>query len=315
MKQITDNTSIQNEQTSKTPTPQPTSNIKSYFVQGSIAALTGKTVTAPLDRLKILIQTQQPHFAEVGAFKKNENGIINAIKRIIQADGYLGLYRGNHIALFRHGLHGGIGFTIHDTLHQRFNSDGNTTISKNFIIGACCGVGATFITFPFETMRVMIATNQGNLRQLAISHGGALKLLIRGYSGLSAGIIGVIPYAGLNFGLRDIMKDLLYQNELRIGGDTRTNCFDERGMPGWKTSFTLGVCSGLITQALVYPVEVVKRRRQNAVGRSYPCIVKELTKSGLRSTYAGFSLNIIRHPVCNGIVWGVRDFIKRNQLI
>merc|ERR1712071_250176 len=313
MKQITNNTSIQNDQTSKPP-PQPTSSIKSYFVQGSIAALTGKTVTAPLDRLKILIQTQQPNFSEVGAFKKNENGIINAIKRIIKADGYLGLYRGNHIALIRHGLHGGIGFTIHDTLHQRFNSNGNTTISKNFIIGACCGVGATFVTFPFETMRVMIATNQGNLRQLAISHGGYLKLLIRGYSGLSAGIIGVIPYAGLNFGLRDVMKDLLYQNKLRFG-NTRTNCFDERGMPGWKTSFTLGVFSGLITQALVYPVEVVKRRRQNEVKRRYHSIVKELTKSGLRSTYAGLSLNIIRHPICNGIVWGVRDFIKRNQLI
>jgi len=311
MKEI--NTSIENDLTSKSLS-LPTSNFKSYFVQGSIAALTGKTVTAPLDRLKILIQTQQPNFLEVGAFKKNENGIINAIKRIIKADGYLGLYRGNHIALFRHGLHGGIGFTIHDTLHQRFNNDGNTKISRNFIIGACCGVGATFVTFPFETMRVMIATNQGNLRQLAISHGGALKLLIRGYSGLSAGIIGVIPYAGLNFGLRDVMKDLLYQNKLKLG-NTRTNCFDERGMPGWKTSFTLGVFSGLITQALVYPVEVVKRRRQNSVGRSYGVIVKELTKSGLRSTYAGFSLNIIRHPICNGIVWGVRDFIKRNQLI
>ena len=164
-------------------------------------------------------------------------------------------------------------------------------------------------------MRVMIATNQGNLRQLAKSHGGSLKLIKRGYSGLSAGLIGVIPYAGLNFGLRDIFKDLLYQNKIIFLGDTKTNCFDQRGIPGFKTSFVLGVYSGLLTQAIVYPVEVVKRRRQNIIGKSYPCIIKELYASGLRSTYAGFSLNIIRHPICNGIVWGVRDFLKRNQYI
>ena len=161
----------------------------------------------------------------------------------------------------------------------------------------------------------MIATNQGNLRQLAKSHGGSLKLIKRGYSGLSAGLIGVIPYAGLNFGLRDIFKDLLYQNKIILLGDTKTNCFDQRGIPGFKTSFVLGVHSGLLTQAIVYPVEVVKRRRQNITGKSYPCIIKELYASGLRSTYAGFSLNIIRHPICNGIVWGVRDFLKRNQYI
>lgn len=310
MKSTNDTTSMKNDHTQQ---KSKAYIFISFFGQGSVAALTGKTCTAPLDRLKILIQTQQPNFQEVGAFKKNGNGIFSAIARIFKSEGFFGLYRGNHIALLRHGLHGGFGFMIHDALHQHFKSDTNkTAISKNFIIGACCGVGATLITFPFETMRVMIATNQGNLRQLIKSHNGSLNLMKRGYSGLSAGLIGVIPYAGLNFGLRDIFKDLLYNNKLL--GNTRIKCFDERGMPGWKTSFTLGVCSGLLTQAIVYPVEVVKRRRQNAVGRSYSCIVKELRISGLRSTYAGFSLNIIRHPICNGIVWGMRDFIKRNQL-
>merc|ERR1712159_296594 len=169
----------------------------SSFFQGSIAALVGKTCTAPLDRLKILIQTQQPDFKEVGAFKNNNNGIISAILRIISKEGVIALYRGNRIAQIRHGLHGGIGFLLHDTLHEHFKKYDyfeKRTIRKNIMIGSCCGVGATFVTFPFETMRVMIATNQGNLRQLVKCHGGSLKLIKRGYSGLSAGLIGVIPY-------------------------------------------------------------------------------------------------------------------------
>lgn len=286
-----------------------------YFGQGSIAALSGKACTAPLDRLKILIQTQQIDFKEVGAFKGNNNGIITAIRRIHATEGWIGLYRGNHVALFRHGLHGGLGFMIHDILHKEFpNREGRVGILRNIFIGSCCGVGATIITFPFETMRVMIATNQGTLRQLVKSHGGTFKLIKRGYSGLTAGVIGVIPYAGLNFGIRDILRNLLFQNRLWVN-DTRHRCFDENGFPGWKTSFALGMMAGLLTQALVYPVEVVKRRRQNTVGISYRCILRGLKTDGIRTTYAGFSLNIIRHPICNAIVWGMRDFIKRNDLL
>ena len=123
----------------------------SSFFQGSIAALVGKTCTAPLDRLKILIQTQQPDFKEVGAFKNNKNGIISAINRIISREGFFALYRGNHIAQIRHGLHGGIGFMLHDTLQDYFKNEKHT-VSKNLIIGSCCGVGATLVTFPFETI-------------------------------------------------------------------------------------------------------------------------------------------------------------------
>ena len=149
-------TTINTSETSKTTLNHEPSSLHiflSYFGQGSVAALTGKTCTAPLDRLKILIQTQQPNFVEVGAFKKNGNGIIAGLYRIVKSERFLGLYRGNHIALLRHGLHGGIGFTIHDALHSKFQSDlEKMNIGKNFVIGACCGVGATLVTFPFETI-------------------------------------------------------------------------------------------------------------------------------------------------------------------
>lgn len=262
------------------------------------AAMFGKGFTAPLDRLKILIQTRHPNYAEVGCFKHN-NGITSALMQIWKTEGLLGLYRGNHVALLRHGLHGGLGFYIHDNLHILANT--YPIPGHNFVIGSCSGVGATLITFPLDTLRVMMATNQGSLREIFQKYGSDLPKRL--YSGCGSGLLGVIPYAGLNFGIRDTLRDqvfMLYPAQ----------CFDERGIPGWKTSFMLGFATGVITQFLTYPIEVIKRRRQNS-DSTYSQLTREMRTQGWSAMYRGFSLNIIRHPICNAMVWGARDTMIR----
>ena len=206
------------------------------FLSGVGAAVTGKTATAPLDRLKILIQTQHKGFENVGVFKSNQNGVIAATNRIIQVDGVRGLFKGNVPAIIRNSLHGGFGFFIHDNLQayfieQRkkqeirkhgihyktdndfFHSDKNQAITtarvfQNLFVGACSGIFSTIITFPIDTIRVMMATNQGSLRDLVKN-----TSMKRAYSGITSGIIGVAFYAGMLFGSRDILCDILLADE------------------------------------------------------------------------------------------------------
>jgi len=287
------------------------------FLSGLGAAVTGKTATAPLDRLKILIQTQHKGFENVGVFKSNQNGVISATKRIIQADGVKGLFRGNVPAIIRNSLHGGFGFLIHDNLQAYFiqqkNKDSrkfsvnsihsvkNQAIStnrifQNFFIGACSGIFSTIITFPVDTIRVMMATNQGNLKQLVKT-----TSMKRAYSGITSGIVGVAFYAGLLFGSRDIICDILLADER-----SRKNWFDENLQPKTSTNITMGFVSGLITQFMIYPIDVVKRRRQNNADLSYKAILQSF-RTDRQTVFRGFSLNIIRLPVCNAIVWYVRE--------
>jgi len=283
------------------------------FRNGAIAAVTGKTLVAPLDRLKILIQTQQHGYAHVGAFKSHPNGITHALRRIYYDGGTVhGLLRGNHVAMVRHSFHGGIGFLIHDTLRPYLTSDTRPKFQKhyvirNFALGAVCGVGATIVTFPLDTLRVMVATDHGTVRSIRLKHG--YRLLPRLYQGVNAGIGGVIPYAGLNFGSRDTIRDWLYKQKY-----WREKCFETNGVPGFKTSWSLGFSAGIITQFITYPIELMKRRKQNNSEIAYRTIARDFMKNP-NQIYRGFSLNIIRHPICNGIVWSVRDCLIRYDLI
>ena len=195
------------------------------FFSGLLAAVTGKTATAPLDRLKILIQTQHKSFENVGVFKSYPNGVISATNRIIQADGIKGLFKGNVPAIIRNSLHGGFGFLIHDNLQAYSKNNGGIAknrVLENFFIGACSGVFSTIITFPIDTVRVMMATDQGSLKQ--ITKTVSLK---RSYSGITSGIIGVSFYAGLLFGSRDIICDILLADER-----SRKNWFDQNLQEG-----------------------------------------------------------------------------------
>ena len=111
-----------------------------YFIDGSIGSICGKLVTAPADRLKILIQTQHPEFKNKGFWRKND-GLLSGFRLILAKEGTKGLYKSNSIALVRHGCHGGTGFFIHDTLHVY--SKENKLILLNH-------VSTFFVDFDFD---------------------------------------------------------------------------------------------------------------------------------------------------------------------
>ena len=109
---------------------------------------------------------------------------------------------------------------IHDNLQAYSKNNGGIAknrVLENFFIGACSGVFSTIITFPIDTVRVMMATDQGSLKQITKT-----VTVKRAYSGITSGIIGVSFYAGLLFGSRDIICDILLADER-----SRKNWFDE----------------------------------------------------------------------------------------
>merc|ERR1712168_117735 len=187
---------------------------------------------------------------------------------------------------------------------------------RNYIIGSLSGIGATFISFPLDTFRVQVASKQGkithiwkklklhNNHTLASSNVNVIKNL---YGGLVPSQIGVTVYAGLNFGIHDELQDLIVSNS------TLNNyCYNKGTFTKLVTNFSLGWASGCITQCITYPIEVIKRRRQADSSFSYKTIFRGIVreKGWVSVLYRGFSLNIIRHPICNGVVWLVRDTLQ-----
>ncbi|OLL25746.1 Mitochondrial carrier protein LEU5 [Neolecta irregularis DAH-3] len=80
------------------PDPQSLDYVVRTGLAGGLAGCTAKTLIAPLDRIKILFQTSNPHFAK---YAGSWAGAIYATKAIYRQDGVWGLYQGHSATLLR----------------------------------------------------------------------------------------------------------------------------------------------------------------------------------------------------------------------
>jgi len=80
---------------------------------GGVAGAIAKTVCAPIERVKLLLQTQANNPA---AFDKPYKGIIDCFYRCIVEEGPLSLWRGNLANVIRYFPTTSINFAVKDSL-------------------------------------------------------------------------------------------------------------------------------------------------------------------------------------------------------
>lgn len=102
-------------------------NLPMCFWSG-LAGCCAKTTIAPLDRVKILLQAQNPHYKHLGntpALEHEElyhffytsvkrliffSGVLSTLRAVPKKEGFLGLYRGNGAMMVRVFPYGAIQF-------------------------------------------------------------------------------------------------------------------------------------------------------------------------------------------------------------
>ena len=70
----------------------PTEN---FIINGCVAA-TSKTVAAPIERVKLLLQTQE-EMIKNGQLKVPYKGVIDCTTRVLTEEGFLSFWQGNYI--------------------------------------------------------------------------------------------------------------------------------------------------------------------------------------------------------------------------
>ena len=78
---------------------------------GGIAGAVTKTVIAPIDRVKLLLQTQRAL-----AGREQYAGIVDCFRRIRADEGVLAFWRGNGVAVQRHAAQQALTFSCKDRL-------------------------------------------------------------------------------------------------------------------------------------------------------------------------------------------------------
>lgn len=139
---------------------------------GGVAGCVAKTAIAPLDRVKILFQAQNPEYRK---YSGTWTGVFKAGREIVRNDGIMALFQGHSATLLRIYPYAAIKYMAYDTLHfLMMPTKEFETSSRLFIAGAASGVSSVFITYPLELIRVRLAFETKRKRQK-----GSLMRIIR----------------------------------------------------------------------------------------------------------------------------------------
>lgn len=268
------------------------------FMLGGISAAISKTATAPIERVKLLLQTQDANKALIESGRKY-TGIVDCFTRVAREEGVQSLWRGNFVNVLRYFPTQALNFAFKDYYKQLFGGhDPDKNFWKFFAGNVAAGgaAGATSLCFVYslDMARTRLAADVGKgpgERQFA-GLGDCLKKLysadgIRGlYRGFGISVAGIIPYRAAYFGLFDTGKRKLtwVQKSLIIKFLFAQFCTTSSGL-------------------LSYPFDTVRRRMMMDSGRSASekmykntpdCFKQILAKEGPKAFFKGALSNIFR---------------------
>ncbi|XP_031114119.1 mitochondrial adenine nucleotide transporter ADNT1-like [Ipomoea triloba] len=269
------------------PTSHALLSISKSLVAGGVAGGVSRTAVAPLERLKILLQVQNPHNIKY-------NGTVQGLKYIWKTEGFRGLFKGNGTNCARIVPNSAVKFFSYEQAskgilwlyrEQTGNEDAQLTPLLRLGAGACAGIIAMSATYPMDMVRgrITVQTENSPYQYRGMFH--ALSTVLRNegpralYKGWLPSVIGVIPYVGLNFAVYESLKDWLIKSKpLGLVEDSELSVV---------TRLACGAAAGTIGQTVAYPLDVIRRRMQMVGWKDGASIVTGEGKSKAPLEYTG----------------------------
>jgi len=279
------------------------------FVAGGISAAVSKTVVAPLERVKILLQIQDAH--KHIAKDQQYKGVVDCFSRIYKEQGFLSFWRGNVVNVVRYFPTQALNFAFKDKYKQLFldgvdKKDFWKFFAGNLASGGAAGATSLLIVYPLDFARTRLGADVGKaaadreFKGLFDCIGKCYKAdgLVRGlYPGFLSSVQGIIIYRAIYFGAYDTAKEM-FEN------------------PGIVTRFAIAqtVAAGSVTVA--YPFDTVRRRLMMMSGEgekmysgTMDCWRKILRDEGAKAFFKGNYTNVLRSIGCALVLVGYDEMI------
>ncbi|CAH9120905.1 unnamed protein product [Cuscuta epithymum] len=303
---------------------------------GAVSGGISRTVTSPLDVIKIRFQVQLEPTSKWAVLGKHVyqpskyTGMLQATKDIFREEGLRGYWRGNVPALLMVMPYTAIQFPV---LHQlkiiasgSSKSEDHINLSPiiSFVSGALAGCAATLGSYPFDLLRTVLAS-QGEPKVYPNMRSAFVDILrsrgVQGlYSGLSPTLVEIIPYAGLQFGTYDTFKRwTMAWNHRRQLGTSHGDFAPSR--------FQLSLCgfaAGITAKVACHPLDVVKKRFQveglkrhprygapveiNAYVNMYDALRRILLQEGWAGLYKGIVPSIVKAAPASAVTFVAYEF-------
>jgi len=293
--------------------PQKDGGVQSFlldFLMGGVAAAVSKTIAAPIERVKLLIQNQD-EMIKSGRLQERYKGIGECFQRVVSEEGFISLWRGNTANVLRYFPTQALNFAFKDYFKRMFgfnkDKDGYWKwFGGNLASGGMAGACSLFFVYSLDYARTRLANDNksakkgGGERQFnglidvyrkTLASDGVAGL----YRGFVISCVGIIVYRGLYFGMYDSLKPVLLTGNLR---DSLWASF----LLGWGITIMAGLAS--------YPIDTVRRRMMMTSGEkvkyngSMDCMAKIIKDEGVSSLFKGAGANILRAVAGAGALAG-----------
>ena len=250
-----DQTSPTNTTTTNTTTrPPPKFDFASQFIAGATGAFVSRTLTSPLSVCQVQMQTS------VGSLLS----FPNALSSIYHTTGTAGFWAGNNAALLRIIPSSGIKFALFRLLHDSSWTPTSNAASAA-VSGALAGVTSVLLLHPLEVVKIQMVVRSTNVWPAVGAYVAAgtadvgildacHKIIIRDglfgfYRGMSINLMGVTLLEGTKFATYESLRSWWGMRLEEEGKEFRTGHFA-----------VMGYASGVVSQGLTYPIDVIRRR-------------------------------------------------------
>lgn len=272
-------------------------NFHRDLLAGAVMGGLVHTIVAPIERAKLLLQTQESNMAILTAPHRRFKGMLDCMVRTVREEGILSLWRGNGSSVIRYYPSVALNFSLKDLYRSILRDNGNPIFSgpsANFVAGSAAGCTTLVIIYPLDIAHTRLAADLGRteVRQFkGICHFLSTihqKDGIRGiYRGLPASLQGMIVHRGIYFGGFDTIKEIMSQESKQ----------DIALWKRWVIAQGVTTSAGLIS----YPFDTVRRRMMMQSGleqvmyrSTLDCWQKIYRTEGFSSFYRGALSNIFR---------------------
>ena len=122
------------------------------FISGGIAGCVAKTLVAPIDRVKILLQVHNVHYEGFGIFE--------SFYRVVEKEGFLALYKGNGVQLMRIFPYAALQFSSYEaykSLNRKIFREKSDRILNSLACGSLAGMTAVSFTYPLDVLHSRFA--------------------------------------------------------------------------------------------------------------------------------------------------------------
>ena len=285
------------------------------MVCGGLAGMVAKTITNPLDRIRMLSQT-----GEHGGSKQKQSA-LSLYRSIIANEGILGLWAGNGANIIRVFPAKAVVFSTNDIYRKlMYRLSGRDAATEalpsylSFLAGGMAGVSASAATYPLDLARGRITGKLAGADKKKHYSGIINTVVITAkeegfaalYKGVTPTLLGALPYEGIKFGTVGVLEGLFPDSEC-----------DKQSLIYRKVLF--GGCGGVASSLIMYPNDTVRRmlQLQGSKGTTesysgyFDCAKKIYSRHGLLRFYNGAMINVIRMAPNSAIQFGSYEVLKQ----